>query len=107
MQFDTRLRWLLFIGVVIGCSDGPGGGEPTAKRQPKTAPVAAKVVPPNEERPAKAEQPVAAKKAVEPARAKARSVGRTEEMAVKKVTTAIKDSLEIGTTLVVWIIDRT
>lgn len=36
-----------------------------------------------------------------------RSIGRAEELAVKKVTTAIKQSLEVGPTLVVWIMDRT
>ena len=42
-----------------------------------------------------------------PPRPKAREVGRAEELAMKRVTTAVKESLEIGPTLVVWIIDRT
>jgi hypothetical protein len=36
-----------------------------------------------------------------------RSIGQAEELAAKKVTTAIKQSLEVGPTLVVWLIDRT
>ena len=36
-----------------------------------------------------------------------RSIGRAEELAVKKITTVINQSLELGPTLVVWILDRT
>ena len=36
-----------------------------------------------------------------------RSTGKAEEVAVKKVAAAVRASLEVGPTLVVWIIDRT
>jgi hypothetical protein len=36
-----------------------------------------------------------------------RGLGRAEELAVKKVTTIIRQSLEVAPTLVVWILDRT
>jgi hypothetical protein len=45
--------------------------------------------------------------AYEATRPISRDTGKAEEVAVKRVATAIRASLELGPTLVVWIIDRT
>ena len=46
-------------------------------------------------------------RAYDATRSQTRTVGGAEDVAVKKVVTAIHASLELGPTLVVWIIDRT
>ena len=56
---------------------------------------------------ARAKRKQAGGKEISAAQAQSGEVGRAEEIAMKRVTTAIKESLEIGPTLIVWIIDRT
>jgi hypothetical protein len=46
-------------------------------------------------------------KAYDASRAAARSMGQPEELAVRKIASALRSSVEVGPTLVVWLLDRT
>ena len=75
-----------------------------------TAPAPAKAVASTPQPVAKAEPRSPAdqpKKPAPPPRLKQREVARAEEQAMKRVTTAIRESVELGPTLVVWLIDAT
>jgi von Willebrand factor type A domain-containing protein len=86
------MLWLL---IAAGCG-GSGPAQSAAVAPAK--PVAKAEAPPPVETP---------KKPAAPPRPKQREVARAEEQAMKRVTTAIRESIELGPTLVVWLIDAT
>jgi hypothetical protein len=119
------IAWVLLLMGVAGCDDFPGG-QPTAQTKPApqpSKPQPSKITPPVKRAQGKAttsrrrdgkqsvedlqqELDVIAK-AYDASRSKFHGLGTSEEAAVKKIATAIKASLELGPTLVVWIVDRT
>jgi len=96
-RFQTHFSAGFLLTLAIGCGDAPVPEPPATQPQPT-----AQAPPPEQE-----QQPVSAKKPPPPVRPKLRDVGRAEEMAMKRVTTAITESLDIGPTLAIWLIDRT
>lgn len=116
-------RWLIIAALagLAGCDElGIGPKSAESKKSPNAA---APAVPPAKapaRKPAppkrKAGQPTVEDlqkeldviaRAYDASRSKVRSLGTSEEAALKKVATAIRESLELGPTLVVWLIDRT
>jgi hypothetical protein len=105
---------------VAGCDEFQGS-QPTGQAKP--APQPSKIATPVKRAPTKATTPKRKggqetvedlqqeldmiAKAYDASRSKFHALGTSEEAAVKKIATAIKASLELGPTLVVWIIDRT
>jgi hypothetical protein len=103
---------VVLLAFAAGCGDvSIGGGQPSTKPpaksatrpvQPKKSVVVKRKETAIQEAPASAvRNPPSAQQAT------SRSIGRAEELAVKKVATVINQSLEVGPTLVVWILDRT
>ncbi len=99
--------------VVAGCGSQPEGSDPSVAvapaatsppTQPAPVPPAAKES--NPTAPEEKTEPKPTPKE-EPARPAPRKVNAAEEAAVQKITAIIQDSVDIGPTLVVWIIDRT
>ncbi len=95
----SGLCWALAIGLAAGCTE-------STKPQPSAAPSPASTA-----QPANAPQATSEerhfKKPPERAQSKQREVARAEAAAMKAVTSAIRSSVEIGPTLVVWLIDST
>jgi hypothetical protein len=108
-----RFLWLLYVVLHVAWAAGCGelasnaAQQTPAKQQKKSANPTA----PAKKATAKKDRvpDVARKAPSELARGadSARIIGRAEELAVKKVATVIKESLEVGPTLVVWVMDRT
>jgi len=119
-QVFGRLLILLTVLAIAGC-DELIGGKPAA--QVKPASPGSKIAPPVKHAPKKAAtkkrkdgQPSVEElqqeldviaKAYDASRSKFHGRGTSEEAAVKKIATATRASLELGPTLVVWIVDRT
>src|SRR5690349_10818787 len=100
-----RLLWLLCVGISVAFTMSHteftgNAAQSAAPKQKKKA--ASKKAKPKPADPAP-KPPLAPERSFD----SVRSIGRAEETAVKKIATVIKDSLEIGPTLVVWILDRT
>jgi hypothetical protein len=98
------------MALASGCgetsSTQPTAAAPApAAQASKQLPVSATVNPTVPTPPSGEEQ--AAKKPPERAKPKQREVARAEAAAMKAVTSAIRSSMEIGPTLVVWILDST
>src|SRR5437762_12368405 len=113
-----RLLSGLFLALEIGLT--AGCGERTNPQPAVAPPSATKVQPANPNppsapananpaaaNPAATNEQRAAKKPPDRARPKQREVARAEAAAMKAVTSAIRSSVEIGPTLVVWVIDST
>jgi hypothetical protein len=99
--------------VIAGCGSQPSGSGPSAAVEPTVTPAPAEPAPApqaaDEATPPAPEvkEPPKTSAKEEPARSAPRKVNAAEEAAVKKITAIIQDSVDIGPTLVVWIIDRT
>jgi hypothetical protein len=117
-RISAWLLTLLVLTVAAGCDDGSASlttepaPQPKAAVEPKTAepkPVA-KAKEGGSDRPSVAElqkELDVISRGKEPSKTATQNVSFPEDLAVRKVTTAIKASLELGPTLVVWIVDRT
>jgi hypothetical protein len=120
MEMPSGLSVAIVTVVVVlaGCGDVPGmqatskqSKAPARRNSEPTKPVpTAKSGKPSNPKPVNIPQ----KKRTGPVeqadggyRPAARAVGRAEELALTKVATIIKESLEVGPTAVIWIIDRT
>jgi hypothetical protein len=99
----------LETALAAGCGDVPAPQRSAAPApQPssqKPAPVSTAANPAATNQASNDQRPL--KTLPERARPKQREVARAEAAAMKAVTTAIRSSVEIGPTLVVWIIDST
>jgi hypothetical protein len=111
----ARIALTLAVLLASGCQDPAmkGVAERAQKRQDYESRRI--LVPDNFPRPTKAKKKAEPSqesldviaRAYDATRATSRLTGRSEEVAVTKVGAAIRASLELGPTLVVWIIDRT
>jgi hypothetical protein len=113
------LSAIVVLSLFGGCQQ-PGAGRPVAKAK-KAAPASKKTTVAKKGAPAsstKASKDLAATKTEKKrpdgdvrisdfGTGAARNADRPEGAAVRKITTAIKESLELGPTLAVWVIDRT
>jgi hypothetical protein len=88
----VSLGAVLVMLVTVGC------GEPAGSKPAPAQPVVKAEPRPETDLP---------KKPAPPPKQKLREVSRAEDLATKRVTTAIRESIEIGPTLVVWLIDTT
>lgn len=106
---------LVLLAVAPGC-EGPVHPQPkkAASTRKTTSSKPVKTKKPSPKQPA--EKPEIAElqreldkisRAYESSRTTTRNVGFPEDQAVKRATAAIKASLELGPTLVVWLVDRT
>jgi hypothetical protein len=93
----------VFTMFLAGCGDLPGVRQPSAKQQKSGQ---TKVPSDPKPAPARKKQPELVR-SNDSSRLPTRTIGRAEEVAMKKVATVIKESLEVGPTLVVWILDST
>ena len=110
------LRWfclllLLVLGTALpGCRDAGASkitAEVQAKQNYKNRKIRQpKLVSPPKKVEAREELDVIAR-AYEATRGKSLTIGKAEDVAVKKLGVAIKASVELSPTLVVWIVDRT
>lgn len=112
------VRGAIFCIAVLsaGCSDVPAGPAPV-QRQPAPAEAAvAKRAEPQAESNAEPQPPTTAVQNAKPKpppgkpekpMPPARMIGQAEQQAVNKIGQVIKESLELGPTLVIWVIDRT
>ena len=102
---------LVLLAAVAGCEEFVE--TPTARQPPKKKKAVAtkKVTPPKKfvrppQEDVRAELDIISR-AYESSRTSVMNVGRAEDVAVKRITAEIKASLELGPTLVVWVVDRT
>lgn len=120
MIADLRWPWiamLLVAGGLTGCDEATlsqfDGTQPKSKEPPKK-----KVVKSGKKQPVKTQpeqkrrQPIAShardlEKSWEASRVASLQTGRAEDVAIRQIGAAVKASLDVGPTLVVWLIDRT
>jgi hypothetical protein len=117
MRLQLVIACTALLALTAGCGDVPIPPPAKQQQKPTAKGVQAKKPTPSATGGQPGSKPPAAPKRNRPPEAVARNadfdrtpsrvVGRAEEAAVKKITSVIKASLEVGPTLVVWIIDRT
>jgi hypothetical protein len=112
MRKPTAYRITVCVVLAAGCGDLPDpapGPKPVAKNIATKSPsVVVKAAKSDNQPPPKAKRKSPPDRPLPKSHARPiRDIDQAEARAVKKLTAAINESLEIGPTLVVWILDRT